>query len=102
MNWNEIVDKVTPSIVKIETPRGHGTGFLCFYNDRRSLCGIATAHHVVSHADSWQEPIRITNDSSDTSAFIKEADRIIMADEDKDSAIILMNPGNLKLPKDPI
>jgi len=102
MNWNEIVDKVTPSIVKIETPRGHGTGFLCFYNESRGLCGIATAHHVVSHAERWQEPIRITNTSSAALAFLKEPDRFIMSDEDKDSAIILMSPRNLKLPENPI
>jgi hypothetical protein len=28
MNWNEIVDRVTPFIVRIETPDGHGTGFV--------------------------------------------------------------------------
>jgi hypothetical protein len=102
MNWNEIVEKVTPSIVKIETPRGHGTGFLCFYNERRSFCGIATAHHVVSHAERWQEPIRITNTSSGATAFLKESDRVILSDEDKDSAIILLPPGNLQLPENPI
>jgi hypothetical protein len=59
MNWDEVVERVAPSIVKIETPRGHGTGFLCFYNEAKNLCGIATAHHVVEHADNWQEPIRI-------------------------------------------
>ena len=37
MNWNEIVDKVAPYIVKIETPRGHGTGFLCLYNENRTF-----------------------------------------------------------------
>jgi hypothetical protein len=37
MNWNSIVDKLTPYIVKIETPAGHGTGFLCFYNADRTF-----------------------------------------------------------------
>jgi len=42
MNWDEIVAKITPYIVKIETPQGHGTGFLRMYNEDRSMCGIAT------------------------------------------------------------
>ena len=33
MYWNTIVDKVEPYVVKIETPSGHGTGFLCLYNE---------------------------------------------------------------------
>jgi len=32
MNWDQVVQKVTPYIVKIETPTGYGTGFLSFYN----------------------------------------------------------------------
>lgn len=59
MNWDEIVAKITPYIVKIETPQGHGTGFLCLYNEDHSMCGIATARHVVQHAEEWQEPIRV-------------------------------------------
>jgi hypothetical protein len=51
MNWDQIVKKVTPHIVKIETPDGHGTGFLSLYNHDKTWCGIATAAHVVSHAD---------------------------------------------------
>jgi hypothetical protein len=102
MNWNEIVDKITPSILKIETPRGHGTGFLCFYNDSRGLCGVATAHHVVSHADEWQEPIRVSHYPTGTSTFLKESDRVIWVDPNKDSAVIIMQVGNLKLPENPI
>ena len=102
MNWNELVEKVTPSIVKIETPSGHGTGFLCFYNETRTFLGIATAQHVVSHAERWQEPIRVTHYSSQTTTFLREADRIIWADEDKDSAVILVSVGDLKLPQDPM
>lgn len=102
MDWTELVDKVTPSIVKIETPRGHGTGFLCFYNDSRTLLGIATAHHVISHAEKWQEPIRISHYVSSTSTFLKETDRVIWPDEDKDSAILLVKVGDLNLPQNPI
>ena len=33
MNWDYIVNKVSPYIVKIETQTGHGTRFLSLYNE---------------------------------------------------------------------
>ncbi len=102
MNWDEVVERVAPCIVKIETPAGHGTGFLVFYNESRNLCGIATAHHVVSHADQWQQPIRINHISSGTTSFLKEGDRVIWGDENKDSAVIITSAGELQFPQDPI
>jgi hypothetical protein len=88
--------------VRIETPAGHGTGFLCFYNDNRAFCGIATAHHVVAHADQWQQPIRINHYHSNTTVFLKESDRVIWADSVKDSAVILISTGQLNFPEAPI
>ncbi len=102
MNWDEIVERVAPSIVKIETPRGHGTGFLCFYNEDKNLCGIATASHVVEHADDWQEPLRIMHLTSKTTQFVKDVDRVIWTERSKDSAVIVTNIGDLQLPESPI
>lgn len=102
MNWNEIVDRVTPSIVKIETPRGHGTGFLCFYNETRTFCFIATALHVVEHAERWLEPIRLQHFPSGGTTLLQESERVIFTDEAKDSAVILMPVGKLDLPEQPI
>ncbi|MHB1863410.1 MAG: S1 family peptidase [Gemmatimonadaceae bacterium] len=100
MNWNEVVEKVTPYVVKIETPEGHGTGFLCLFNETRVWCGIATAHHVIEHAERWGEPIRINHFPSGTSALIKEGDRIVFPDAKTDSAVVLIPVGTLKLPED--
>jgi hypothetical protein len=99
MDWNEIVQKVTPYVVKIETPSGYGTGFLCFYNERRTFCAIATAYHVIAHADEWQEPIRIHHHASNTVAFLKEDDRLIFWDRQKDSAVMLLQIAKLELPE---
>ena len=95
MNWNAIVEKVAPYVVKIETPDGHGTGFLCLYNKNKSFLGIATARHVVSDADEWQQPIRIRHQPSSTEQFFKEGDRTIFSDPETDSAVILFKPGDL-------
>ena len=101
MDWNEIVAKVKPYVVKIETPGGSGTGFLCLYNESKQWCGIATALHVVEHADEWQEPIKIIHQASPNIFFLKEADRVILSDRKTDSAIIFFpKPENSNLPDD--
>jgi len=100
MAWDESIERVTPYIVKIETPRGHGTGFLCLYNEDKSFYGIATALHVVSHADEWQEPIRLRHFPSGTSVFLKEPQRHIFSDTNTDSAVIIAQPGEIRLPDD--
>lgn len=88
MNWNQIIEKVKPYIVKIETPTGSGTGFLCLYNDDKSWCGIATALHVVSDADEWQQPIKIIPNGTFNQIFLKESQRVIFPDYNTDSAIV--------------
>jgi hypothetical protein len=99
-NWHILVEKITPYVVKIETPTGHGTGFLCLYNDTQTLCGIATAHHVVQDADEWLQPIRIRHHQSNKTLLLREQNRLIMADPDTDSAVVLFEPGVLDLPKE--
>jgi hypothetical protein len=102
MNWHEIVDRVTPYIVRVETPGGHGTGFVCLYNDSKTICGIATARHVIAHAEQWQQPIRVIQHQSNKSTFAKEGDRVILIDRKTDSAVILLPMGELKFPEQTI
>jgi hypothetical protein len=102
MNWGQAIEIVSPHVVRIETPTGYGTGFLSFYNHDRSWCGVATAAHVVSHADEWQQPIRIMNESSEQPLFLKTEDRVIFKDHTTDSAIVLFLKGQLQLPESPI
>jgi len=91
VNWNEVVEKVTPHIVKIETPGGHGTGFLCLYNVDGSYVGIATAHHVIEHAHKWMQPIRLTQYPSGKSVLLAAAPRrAIWLEPQNDSALILV------------
>ena len=53
MEWSEVFEKVKRSILKIETPHGQGTGFLCRLSedDDRDTFAIATAYHVVREFD---------------------------------------------------
>lgn len=102
MNWDQVVKKVSSHVVKIETPSGHGTGFLFMYNDAKTMCGIATAEHVISHADDWQQPIKIHHPHSEKTIFIKQEERVIYRDWKTDSAVILFLKGDLQLPESPI
>jgi hypothetical protein len=53
--WHEIVDLVTPYVVRIWTQQGSGTGFLVSVSKSSPLCAFATAAHVIAHAHYWGE-----------------------------------------------
>lgn len=97
--WWQAVKIVAPHVVKIETPGGHGTGFLCHYAGVNSeLAVVATAHHVVEHARDWREPIRITLGESSETAFISPTERAILVIPQNDSAVIMFRRDALALP----
>lgn len=99
MNWDHIVKKVAPYIMRIETPSGHGSGFLYLYNEDKSFCGIATAAHVLNQADKWKQPIQIYHSASNQYLFLRENERVILIDWETDSAVLLFNKSNLVLPE---
>jgi hypothetical protein len=101
MRWDQAIKIVSPHVVKISTPTGYGTGFLAFYNHDKSWCGVATAAHVVSHADEWQQPIRISHQGSGP-VFLSYPDRVIIIDHATDSAVVLFLKGELQLPEVPV
>ena len=100
MNWDQIVQRVTPHIVKIETQSGHGSGFLFMYNENKSWCGIATAAHVLYQADKWKQPIQIFHSESDQTLFLQAGERVITIDWETDSAVLLFSIEDLPLPQD--
>lgn len=102
MNWEKQIAAVSPHVVKITHPGGWGTGFLAFYNHDKTWCGIATAAHVVAHADEWQQPIRITHEASGTTEFYSTDGRVIFVNRANDSAIVFCLKRQLGLPEIPI
>jgi S1-C subfamily serine protease len=95
--WFAFTDQLAPSVVKIETPTGTGTGFLCAYNEAKSLTAIATAYHVVEEADKWQQPIRLRVGTNDI--LLLESERVVWPDRDKatDSAVIITAAAKLNV-----
>lgn len=102
MNWDSVIKAVSPHVLRIATPSGYGTGFLTSYNHDRTWCCIATAAHVLAHADEWQQPIRVWHQHSNKTAFLASNERIIILDHRTDSAVILFLKGDLDLPETPI
>lgn len=102
MHWHQTANTVIPHLVRIETPNGHGTGFLLLYNDTKFICGVATAAHVINYAEDWQQPLKINHIQSGAITLLKHGDRIIYRDQNSDSAVILFPASNLELPEFPI
>lgn len=102
MTWAEAVAAIEPHVVRISTPQGSGTGFLIANGHHNSLCGIATAAHVVAHAHYWEQPIRIEHAHSGKSLVIRRDDRAVFLDYPRDTAALVLNRGDLVLPADPL
>ena len=94
--WRKAVDTIEPHVLKIRTPSGFGSGFLCAYTEDKNICAIATAAHVVDDSYLWEKPIRIEHHSSGTSKLLRAHDRIIWFDADLDTAVILFFPKDEK------
>jgi acetone carboxylase gamma subunit len=99
MNWDQVVQKISPYIVKIETPVASGTGFIFHFNENRDIYAIATALHVVDYAENWKQPVKIIFNNTEETLFLKETDRLIFPDYKKDSAVLLFQKGTLQLPE---
>lgn len=98
--WRQGVEIIKSHVVKIMTPRGSGTGFLCAYAEDRKFCGIATAAHVISQSHLWEEPIRIQHYTSGEIKLLREPDRVVWLDFKLDTAVILFVKEKLPLPED--
>lgn len=95
--WYTALDSISPFVYKILTPNGHGTGFQISYNEKKSICGIATAYHVVEHAFEWEEPIKILHYNSKKSIVLKATQRVIIPYSNQDLAFILFSQGDIPI-----
>lgn len=98
MSWSQAVEILEPHIVRISTPRGSGTGFLISNAKTDTICGNATAAHVVDHAHYWEEPVRIEHVASGRSLVVRRDERAIFLDIGRDAAALMFHRGELPLP----
>src|SRR5881409_2815804 len=99
MGWQDAIDWIRPHVFKISTPGGFGTGFLISHSKDRQLCGIATAAHVIAHANYWEQPIRLEHHTSGNLAIVRQPERAVCADPARDTAVILCASGAFQLPE---
>jgi hypothetical protein len=97
--WFKIVEELTPYVVRIWTPQGSGTGFFVSSSNSIPLCAIATAEHVISHANYWEEPIRIEQISSGKTIILHHTERAINAQLKSDTAAIIFERKDLIIPE---
>lgn len=102
MSWTECHKKVLPYVFLIETPDGSGSGVFFAYNRRKTIIAIATAAHVIEHAEDWKQPIKVRQHTSGKSRFLTDADRAILLDRRRDSASIILTNDGFDLPADPL
>lgn len=100
MPWYDAVEVIRPHVVRISTPRSTGTGFLLTNSKVDALCSIATAAHVINHAHYWEEPIRVEHVHSGKTQLIRNDDRAVFLDHQRDTAAMLFDRGELPLPSD--
>lgn len=89
--WHQCIESLSRFVVKIHTPSGWGTGFLFYRSQGSGLVGIATAKHVVEHAKTWNQPIRLQHAGSSESIFLKDESRAILLNSRRDIASIVVN-----------
>ena len=99
-DWSVALEIIKKHTFKILTPNGSGTGFL-LTKRAGDVCGIATALHVVDHANQWEEPIKLINAASKSEVILHPKDRFIYANATKDCALILFKRGSLKTENEP-
>jgi hypothetical protein len=102
MEWYDAIELIRPHVVRILTPQGSGTGFLFSRSANGTVCGIATAAHVVDHAHYWEQPIRIQHEASGAVALLRSGERAILLDEPHDTAAIAIKSSALALPDEPL
>lgn len=97
-NWTAALEKVKPYCFKVTTPTAAGSGFLITYRDNTEFCGVATAYHVVQHAQEWGEPVKLGHEGTRKIITLKESERVIIEKRNKDVAVILFSKGELDIP----
>lgn len=86
-------------VVKIETPDGHGSGFIVPNPaGTKNIRCIVTAFHVIKHSYEWQEPIRIVFPFDNKRVLLSVSDRHIIPAQGRDQAVIQFSAQWIQVP----
>jgi hypothetical protein len=93
LQWLDAVERVRPFIFRITAPSGFGTGFLVSRSEAGDICAVATAAHVISYANEWEQSIKLEYFSTEPSLVPRLPQSFLLR-----PAAIVFNAGNLNLP----
>ncbi len=99
--WYEALDQIRQYVFKVSTPGGSGTGFLISFREKTGLCVVATAYHVIQHAYSWEEPIRLQHAATSHNRLLHADDRVVMTKPVNDSAVVIFAKEDLQINTQP-
>lgn len=98
--WTVALETLMSYTFKISTPNGSGTGFLIKCEGSTPIVGVATAYHVIEHAYSWEEPIKLMHESSRKQIILKDPERrFIYANPINDASVLMFGNTELELPQ---
>ena len=97
--WAIPVRNLKDYVVRIETPNGHGTGFVVPTPAGDTTRCVVTAWHVINHASEWNEPIKINHLSSKKCVFLRPDQRRINPAPGRDQALIHFSASELPFPE---
>lgn len=100
--WFEGVEQISPHLVRISTPSGYGTGWMVSLTKAKDLCAIATAAHVIDHANKWEQPVRITHHETGESRLLRSDDRAIKLYAKQDIGLLILEKKGFPLPDNPL
>jgi len=98
VDWSDCYKHMLPYVFAIETPEGSGSGVFFMYNEARTLGAVATAAHVVEHADESKLPIKLRQHSTGKEILLQFGERVVLVDHRHDSASILFPVAEFQLP----
>src|SRR5262249_41776855 len=101
-DWSDVIQEISPYLVKVMTPAGSGTGFLVGHTKSKNVVGIATAAHFVQHAFEWRQPIRISHATSSVEVFLTHEDRAILTDLERDTGSVIFAKAKIPFPEEPL
>ena len=96
--WREAVEAIEPSVIRVLTPYGSGSGFLAARSREGNLVGIATAARVIAAAHFSQQTIRLQYGGSTNKLPLSPADRAVLLDPGQDTAVIVAPGSTVPLP----
>ncbi len=96
--WQSAVKRIAPQIVRIRTQESSGTGFLVARMKTGARCGLATAAHVVEHANEKGGSITLVHEGSGKPLELTAAKRRLQLDTDADTAALVFENETFELP----